>query len=126
MMKEAEANKEADEKRKAEVEARNEADSLIFNTEKALEDLGDKADSKDKEKAKEAIEELKKALEGNDVDDIKKKSEELQKITMDLGTKVYEQAAKEAQAQGAADAKEEVEKENKSSDDVEEAHYEEK
>ena len=105
MMKEAEANKEADEKRKAEVDVRNEADSLIFNTEKALEDLGENVDAKDKEKATEAMDALKKALEGTDIDDIKKKSEELQKITMDLGSKVYEQAAKAAQAQGAADAK---------------------
>jgi molecular chaperone DnaK len=125
MMKEAEANKEADEKRKAEVEVRNEADSLIFNTEKALEDLGDNVDKKDKEKATEAMDELKKALEGTDTDEIKKKSEELQKITMDLGAKVYEQAAKNAQAQGAADAKADATNETKS-DDVEEAQYEEK
>ena len=122
MMKEAEANKAQDEKRKAEVEVRNEADSLIFNTEKALEDLGDSVDSKDKENATKAIDELKKALEGNDIDDIKKKSEELQKITMDLGSKVYEKAAK---ANGGTETQTSSE-EPKKDDGVEEAHYEEK
>ena len=122
MMKEAEANKAQDEKRKAEVEVKNEADSLIFNTEKALEDLGDSVDSKDKENATKAMDELKKALEGNDIDDIKKKSEELQKITMDLGTKVYEKAAK---ANGGTETQTSSE-EQKKDDGVEEAHYEEK
>ena len=98
MMKEAEANKEADEARKQEAEIRNEADSSIFTTEKALSDLGDKVDSKDKEKAEELIADLKKALEGTDIDEIKKTSEELNKVAMDLAGKVYEQAAKEAQA----------------------------
>ena len=98
MMKEAEANKEADELRKQEAEIRNEADSSIFTTEKALSDLGDKVDSKDKEKAEELIADLKKALEGTDIDEIKKKNEELNKVAMDLAGKVYEQATKEAQA----------------------------
>ena len=98
MMKEAEANKEADELRKQEAEIRNEADSSIFTTEKALNDLGDKVDKKDKEKAEELIADLKKALEGTDIDEIKKTSEELNKVAMDLAGKVYEQAAKEAQA----------------------------
>ena len=98
MMKEAEANKEADELRKQEAEIRNEADSSIFTTEKALNDLGDKVDKEDKEKAEELIADLKKALEGTDIDEIKKTSEELNKVAMDLAGKVYEQAAKEAQA----------------------------
>ena len=98
MMKEAEANKEADELRKQEAEIRNEADSSIFTTEKALNDLGDKVDKEDKEKAEELIADLKKALEGTDIDEIKKTSEELNKVAMDLAGKVYEQATKEAQA----------------------------
>ena len=98
MIKEAEANKEADELRKQEAEIRNEADSSIFTTEKALNDLGDKVDKEDKEKAEELIADLKKALEGTDIDEIKKTSEELNKVAMDLAGKVYEQATKEAQA----------------------------
>jgi molecular chaperone DnaK len=125
MMKEAEANKEADEKRKAEVEIRNNADALIFNTEKALEDLGDAASSDDKEKATKALDALKESLKGTDADDIKKKSEELEKITMDLGSKVYEKAAKEAQAKEGTQAENKGETEKKD-DNVEEAHFEEK
>ncbi len=120
MMKEAEANKEADEARKQEAEIRNEADSSIFTTEKALSDLGDKVDSKDKEKAEELIADLKKALEGTDVDEIKKKNEELNKVAMDLAAKVYEQAAKEAQANASEDNN------NDDHETVEDATYEEK
>lgn len=125
MMKEAEANKEADKKRKEEVDARNDADSMIFNTEKALTDLGDKVTDSDKDKANKAMDELKEALKGSDIDDIKKKTEELQKITMDLGSKVYEEAAKAAQAaQGTPDG--ETKAEDKKDDNVEDANFEEK
>ena len=121
MMKEAEANKEADEKRKEEAEVRNEADSLIFQTEKAIKDLGDKVDSKDKEEAEDKMADLKKALEGDDIDEIKKAKDELQEKAMALATKVYEEAAKERQAtEGNDDAS------TDSKDDVQEASYEEK
>ena len=121
MMKEAEANKEADELRKQEAEIRNEADSSIFTTEKALSDLGDKVDKKDKEKAEELIADLKKALEGTDIDEIKKTSEELNKVAMDLAGKVYEQAAKEAQAN-----QDNNDSSNDDHETVEDATYEEK
>ena len=118
MMKEAEANKEADEKRKEEAEVRNEADALIFQTEKAIKDLGDKVDSKDKEDAEDKMKELKEALEGSDVDEIKKLKDELQEKTMALATKVYEEAAKANQANG--------EDSSSNADDIQEASYEEK
>ena len=95
MMKEAEANKEADEKRKEEAEVRNNADSIVFATEKALSDLGDKVSEEDKKSAEEKLEAAKKALEGTDIEEIKKTSEELNKVAMDLAAKVYEQAAKD-------------------------------
>ena len=95
MMKEAEANKEADEKRKEEAEVRNNADSIVFATEKALSDLGDKVSEVDKKNAEEKLEAAKKALEGTDIEEIKKTSEELNKVAMDLAAKVYEQAAKD-------------------------------
>ena len=124
MMKEAEANKEADEKRKEEADVRNEADSIIFATEKAIKDLGDKVDSKDKSEAEDKMKELKSALEKNDLDDIKKKTEELKEVSMRLATKVYEDAAKNNQAntaetEGSTEAP-------KKDDGVEEANYEEK
>ena len=95
MMKEAEANKEADEKRKEEAEVRNNADSIVFATEKAINDLGNKISEDDKKNAEEKLAEAKKALEGTDIDEIKKTSEELNKVAMDLAQKVYEQAAKD-------------------------------
>ena len=90
MVKEAEANKEADEKKKNEAEVRNNADSMIFQTEKALEDLGDKVDASDKTKAEDLIKELKELLSGTDTDKIKEKTEELSKVAMDLAAKVYQ------------------------------------
>ncbi len=123
MMKDAEANKEADEKRKAEADARNEADSMIFATEKAIKDLGDKVDSKDKSDAEDKMKSLKEALETGNVDDIKKKTEELQEVSMKLATKVYEEAAKNSQ--NATTAEEPI-TEDKKDDSVEEATYEEK
>ena len=133
MMKEAEANKEADEKRKAEADVRNEADSMIFATEKAIKDLGDKVDEKDKEEAEDKIKELKEALEEKDFDteDVKKKTESLNEVAMKLATKVYEEAAKAQQAEAGdveeAEVEDKKKKDKKSKkDDVEEASYEEK
>ena len=122
MMKEAEANKEADEKRKEEATIRNDADSLVFATESALKDLGDKADKNDKEEAEKKLEELKEALKGDDTDDIKAKTESLQEVAMKLAQKVYENAAKEQQTN--ADSTDN--NTDSKNDDVEEASYEEK
>lgn len=94
MMKEAEANREADEKKKAAVDLRNDAEQAIFATERAIKDLGDKVDAKDKANAEAKIEDLKKALESDDNDDIKSKMEALNEDAMKLATKVYEEAAK--------------------------------
>ncbi len=121
MVKEAEANKEADEKRKEEAEVRNNADAMIFQTEKALEDLGDKVDAKDKEKAEDLIKELKSALEGKDTDKIKEKTEELSKTAMDLAAKVYQNV----NPNNNEDANNESTN-AKSDDGVEEAKFEEK
>jgi len=123
MMKEAEANKEADEKKKEEAEVRNNADSMIFSTEKALEDLGDKVDNKDKEKAEDLVKELKSELEGNDIDKIKSKTEELSKVAMDLAAKVYQSVNPEHTESNNSEESTETSKKN---DDVEEASFEEK
>jgi len=123
MVKEAEENREADEKRKAEADARNEAEQMIFATEKAIKDLGDKVDSKDKEKAEDQIKELKEALEKDDIEDIKAKTEKLNESAMALATKVYEEAAKANQAEQSEEEK--TDKKSKK-DDVMDADYEEK
>ena len=117
MMKEAEANKEEDKKRKEQADMRNDAEQMIFQTEKALKDLGDKVSKKEKEEAEELIEDLKKELEGDDFDEIKAKTEKLQEKAMALATKVYENIQKE-QAENNED--------NDTKDDnVQEADYEE-
>ena len=132
MRKEAEENKEADEKRKEAAETRNEAEQMIFQTEKALKDLGDKVDKKEKEEAEELMKDLRKALEKEDIDDIKEAKEKLQEKTMALATKVYEQAAKERQAEANDEEDDEDDKKSKKSkkskkddDDVQEADIEE-
>ena len=94
MVKEAEANKEADNKRKEEADTRNEAEQTIFATEKAIKDLGDKCDTSLKEKAENEIKDLREALTKNDVEDIKNKTKALNETTMSLATKVYEQEQK--------------------------------
>ena len=122
MMKEAEANKEADERRKEEANVKNDADSLIFQAEKALKDLGDKVDAKDKEETESKIKDLKDAMEKNDTEDIKKKTESLNEVVMKLATKVYEEAAKQNQNTESSSEESSSSKE----DGVEEANYEEK
>jgi len=123
MMKEAEANKEADEKRKEAADVRNEADSLVFQTEKAIKDLGDKVSDSDKEEAEELIKKLKDALEKDDIDDIKEAKDKLQEKAMALATKAYEEAAKARQEESGT-----TDEDNSSSsdDDIKEANYEEK
>ena len=126
MVKDAEANREADEKKKNEADARNEAEQMIFATEKAIKDLGDKVDDKDKEKAEEQIKDLKEALEKDDIEDIKSKTEKLNESAMALATKVYEEAAKKAESEKQEDTKEEDTDKKSKKDDVMDADYEEK
>lgn len=126
MVKEAEANKEADQKRKEEADLRNESEQLIYATEKAIKDLGDKVDSKDKEKAENEIKELREALSKNDIEDIKAKKEKLNESAMALATKVYEEAAKKAQEQESSNTTEDVKDKKDKKDNVVDAEYEEK
>jgi len=124
MMKEAEANKEADAKRKEEADVKNDAEQVVFMTEKAIKDLGEKITDKEKEEAEKLIEKTKKALEGSDIEEIKKAKDELLAKANELATKVYEEAAKANQN---TDTTEENNKEEKkSNDDVVDAEYEEK
>ena len=122
MMKEAEANKEADKKKKEEADLRNDAEQMIFQSEKALKDLGDKVDSKEKEEVENIVKELKEALEKNDMDKVKTIKESLQEKAMNLSAKVYEQAAKEQQE----NSNNETANDDSKKDDVQDAEYEEK
>ncbi len=121
MVKEAEENKEADAKKKEEADLRNEAEQLVFATEKALKDLGDKVDEKDKTEAEELAKSLKEALEKNELEKIKELKEKLNEVAMKLATKVYEEQAKQSQKE----APTEEEAENKE-EKVVEAEFEEK
>ncbi|MEN8701049.1 molecular chaperone DnaK [Bacillus infantis] len=102
MVREAEENAEADKKRKEEVELRNEADQLVFTTEKTLKDLEGKVDEAEVAKANEAKDALKAAIEKNELEEIRTAKDALQEIVQNLSMKLYEEAAKQAQAaQGA-------------------------
>lgn len=104
MVKEAEENAEADKQRKEEVELRNEADQLVFTTEKTLKDLEGKVDEAEVKKAEDAKEELKAAIEKNDLAEIRTKKDALQEIVQQLSMKLYEQAQQAAQQAQGADA----------------------
>jgi Molecular chaperone len=84
MVKEAEENAEADKKRKEEVDLRNEADQLVFQTDKTLKDLEGKVDEEEVKKAETARDELKDAIEADDIDLIKEKRDALNEIVQDL------------------------------------------
>ena len=94
MVKEAEANKETDKKKRESVDARNQADSLVFSTEKSLKEHGDKISAEEKKAIEDGIADLKKSLEGTDVDDIKKKTQSLIQVSMKLGEAVYKSQQK--------------------------------
>ncbi len=123
MKKEAEENKEKDNKRKEEADTRNEAEQLVFQTEKSIKDLKDKIDTKEKEEVEGLIADLKEALKGEDIEDIKAKKDKLSEKAMGLAAKVYENINKErAEASDNNDEK----KEDKKDDNVQDAEYEEK
>jgi len=101
MIKEAEKNAELDKKRKEEAELRNEADQLVFQSEKTFKEFEGKVDASELKKAQDAKDELKAAIEKNNLDEIRTKKDALQQIIQNLSVKLYEQAA---QAQGAQSA----------------------
>ena len=121
MVKEAEANKEADAKKKEEAEVKNETEQMIFSTEKALKDLGDKVKEDEKKEIEELIESAKKALEGNNIDEIKTQKDKLTEKAMALSQRVYEEMNKQS-----AEASQNTGDNSDKTDNVKEAEYEEK
>ncbi len=103
MVKDAEANAEADKERKEEVELRNEVDQLLFQVDKTLEELKGKVDEEEVKKAENARDELKAAVEANNIEDMKAKRDALNEIVQELTVKLYEQAAAAQQQAGASD-----------------------
>ena len=121
MVKEAEANKEADKKKRDFVDSRNQADSLLFSTEKSLKEHGDKVTPEEKKSIEDGIGQLKKSLEGTDSEEIKKKTQNLIQVSMKLGEAVYKSQQKN-------DPKKDQEKDSKPSEkdkeDVVDADFE--
>ena len=103
MVKDAEANAEADKKRKEEVDLRNDVDALLFTVDKTLKELEGKVDADEVKKAEDARDELKAAVEANDIEQMKTKRDALNEIVQNLTVKLYEQAAQQ-QAQENPDA----------------------
>jgi len=95
MKNEAEQHAEEDKKRKETAEIRNNADSLVYSTEKILSEYGDKIDKETKDKVQKEIDELKLALKEDDIEKMKKKFEDLQKVSQEIGTKMYNQMQQE-------------------------------
>ncbi|GAB1484262.1 molecular chaperone DnaK [Treponema sp.] len=102
MVREAEAHAEEDRIEREKAEARNEADSLLYTTEKSLKDLGDKVSAEDKSKIDEAVADLKRSLEAGDVAAIKEKTETLKQASYKIAEEMYKNTG--ADAQGAAEA----------------------
>ncbi len=101
MVKEAEKYAEEDKRRKAAAETRNQADSVIYQAEKTLKDLGDKVSAAEKDRVNQAREELRRALEGQDLEEIKRKTEDLTKVLYDVTSRVYQQTGGQQAAAGA-------------------------
>ncbi|MDP8244588.1 MAG: molecular chaperone DnaK [Candidatus Hinthialibacter antarcticus] len=104
MVKDAELHADEDQKKKEEATVRNEADNLVYSTEKSLKEYGDKIEDADKAKIEDGIQELKTALESGSIDDVKQKKEALEQTAQTLGQKIYEEVAKQQEAAGAAGA----------------------
>merc|ERR1711871_1680268 len=107
MVRDAEANQAADEQRKAVIEAKNEADGLAYNTEKSMEEHGDKMDEADKDAVKQAIADVRAVLDSEDAEQIKEKTATLQAAAMKIGEAMYKGQG-DAGAEGAAPQDENV------------------
>ena len=123
MVKEAEANKDADKKKREAVDARNQADTLLHSTEKNLKEHGSKVSEADKKAIETACADLRNSLKGTDVEDLKKKTQDLVQASMKLGEAIYksQQSAKPDAKPKGNDKKEE----GKKDDNVVDADFEE-
>ena len=125
-IKDAEMHAEEDKKRQEEIQVRNDADSMIYTSEKTLEELGDKVDKDQKEKIEALVKELKDLTGGDDLAAIKSKTEELTKVVQEVGAKIYQEAqqAQQAQQQAQQDAQGAQGNQKGGDDDTIDADYE--
>ena len=125
MVKDAEANAETDKKKREEVDVKNQADSLVFQVEKNIKEHGDKISAEDKSKIEADLKDLKEALEKNDAEVIKQKTQDLTQSSMKMGEAMYKEQ-QSTEAPGAEQPQQENKSdENKNEDDVIDADYEE-
>ncbi len=125
MVKDAEANAETDKKKREEVDVKNQADSLVFQVEKNIKEHGDKISPEDKSKIEADLKDLKEALEKNEIETIKQKTQDLTQSSMKMGEAMYKDQ-QSSEAPGAEQPKQEDNtSETKSDDDVIDADYEE-
>ena len=125
MVKDAEANAETDKKKREEVDVKNQADSLVFQVEKNIKEHGDKISAEDKSKIEADLKDLKEALEKNDAEVIKQKTQDLTQSSMKMGEAMYKDQ-QSTEAPGAEQPQQENKSdENKNDDDVIDADYEE-
>ncbi|MGZ4857543.1 MAG: Hsp70 family protein, partial [Methanobacteriaceae archaeon] len=123
-IKEAEQHAEEDKKRQEEVEIRNNADSMIYTSEKTLEELGDKVQPDQKTKIEDLVKELREIIAGDDLASIKSKTEELTKAVQEVGAAIYQQAQQEQAQQAQQDAQSQQTGQNSQDDDTIDADYE--
>ncbi len=122
MVKDAESNKEVDKKKRESVDSRNQADTLLHSTEKNLKEHGDKVTDADKKTIEDASATLRNALKGTDVEEIKKKTQDLVQASMKLGEAIYKSQQSAKPGDAPKDAKKE---EGKKDDNVVDADFEE-
>jgi len=123
MRKDAEANADQDKKLKEMIDAKNEADSLAYQAEKTLKDFEGKGDESERESIKKAAEDLKNAAAGENIEDIKSKSEALTKVLYPFVEKMYKEQAAQNQTQQEAQPGQEDTSANQADDNVVDAEY---
>ncbi len=126
-VKEAEAHADEDKKNQEEIEIRNNADSMIYTSEKTLDELGDKVNAESKTKIEGLVKELRELIGGDDLDAIKSKTEELTKAVQEVGAAIYQQAQQEQaqqQAQQESQSGQSTDQNSKGGDDTVDADYE--
>ena len=125
MVKDAEANAEADKKKREEVDVKNQAESLVFQVEKNLKEYGEKINADDKSKIESDLKDLKEAVEKNDLDAMKQKTQDLTQSSMKMGEAMYKDQQAAGGASGAEQPQSDPKQEASKDDDVIDADYEE-
>ncbi len=123
-VKEAEAHAEEDKKRQEEIEIRNNADSLVYTVDKTIEELGDQLAEDKKEDLKNKQKEVQDAIEADNIEQIKEKTEVLEKTIHEISAEIYQQAAQAQQAQQQAQAQQDAENTQSNDDDTIDADFE--